>query len=53
MTFDRRLANTADPVLVFRCLYCPSSKNLVNKALHEITANGQASLFLFLLSLVR
>jgi len=41
MPLDRRLANISDPVLVFRVLYCPSSKNLVKKALHEITANCQ------------
>jgi len=41
MTFDRRLANNADPVLVRRGLYCPFSENLMKKALHEITANSQ------------
>jgi len=38
MTFDRRLANITGPVLVFRGLYCPSSENLMKKALHKITA---------------
>jgi len=38
MTFDRRLPNITD--LVFRGLYCPS-ENLIEKALHEITANSQ------------
>jgi len=39
MTFDRRLANIAAPVI--RGLYCPSSQNLAKKALHEITVNSQ------------
>jgi len=39
MTFDRRLANITDPVLVFRGLYCPYSENLM--ALHETTVNIQ------------
>jgi len=43
MAFDLRLANITDLVLVFRGLYCPSA-NLMNKALHEITANSQGSL---------
>jgi len=29
MTFDRRLASTTDPVLIFRGLYCPYSENLM------------------------
>ena len=41
MTFDRRLTNITDPVLIFRCLYCPFSENLSKKALYEITANRQ------------
>ena len=52
MTFDRRLVNIADPVLVFRGLYCPSSENLMSKALHEITANSQGWFNPFFLSLV-
>jgi len=41
MTFDRRLANITDPVLVFRGSDCPFSENLMKKALHEFTANSQ------------
>jgi len=41
MTFDRRLANITDPVLLFRDLFCSFSENLMKKALHEITANRQ------------
>ena len=37
MAFDRRLANTRAPVVCGVC--CPSSQNLIKKALHEITAN--------------
>jgi len=40
MTFDRRLANVTDPVV--RGLYFPSTQNLIQKALHEITANSQS-----------
>jgi len=39
MTFDRRLANVTNPVV--RGLYCPSTQNLIQKALHEITVNSQ------------
>ena len=38
MTFDRRLANIAAPVV--RGIYCPS-QNVVKKALNEITVNSQ------------
>jgi len=40
ITFDRRLANVNDPVV--RGLYCPSTQNLIQKALHEITVNSQS-----------
>jgi len=40
MTFDRRLANIIDPVLVIRGLYYPYSENLMQKALHEVMANS-------------
>jgi len=40
MTFDRRLANITDPVV--RGLHCPSTQNLIQKALHEITVNSQS-----------
>jgi len=40
MTFDRRLANVADRVV--RGLYCSSTQNLIQKALHEITVNSQS-----------
>jgi len=39
ITFDRKLANVTDPVV--RGLYCPSTQNLIQKALHEITVNNQ------------
>jgi len=39
MTFDRRLANVSYPVV--RGLYCPSTQNLMQKALHEITVISQ------------
>jgi len=39
MTFDRRLANVTDPVV--RDLYCPSTQNLIQKALHKIMVNSQ------------
>jgi len=39
MTFDRRLLSITD--LVFRGLYCPSTKSLLKKALQEITAISQ------------
>jgi len=39
MTFGCRLPNITE--LVFRCLFYPSSENLMKKALHEITANNQ------------
>jgi len=39
MTFDHRLPNIRAPVV--RGLYCPSSQNLIKKALHEITVNSQ------------
>jgi len=42
MTFDCRLPNITE--LVFRGLFCPSSENLMKKALHEITANSQGLL---------
>jgi len=40
MTFDRRLANVTDPVV--RGLHYPSTQNLLQKALHEITVNSQS-----------
>jgi len=40
MTFGRRLENATDPVV--RGLYCPSTHNLIQKALHEITVNSQS-----------
>jgi len=40
MTFDRRLVNVTDPVV--RGLYWPSTQNLIQKALHEITVNSQS-----------
>jgi len=45
ITFDRRLPYVTD--LVFRGFYCPSSENLMEKALHEITANSQGELHPF------
>jgi len=45
MTFDGRLANVTDPVV--RGSYCPSTQNLIQKALHEITVNSQSKLNLF------
>jgi len=39
MTFDCRLANVS--ALLVRGIYCPSSQNLLKKALHEITVNIQ------------
>jgi len=39
MTFDRRPANIEASVI--RGLYCPSSQNLMEKALHEITVNSE------------
>jgi len=45
MTFDRRLANVTDPVL--RGLFCPSTQNLIRKALFEVTAISQSKLNLF------
>jgi len=45
MTFNRRLANVTD--LAVRGLYCPSTQNLIQKALHEITVNSQSYLNLF------
>jgi len=42
ITFDSRLPNITD--LVFQGLYCPSSENLMKKALHEITTNSQGHL---------
>jgi len=42
MTFDRRPANIRAPVV--SGLYCPSSQNLMKKALPEITANNQGKL---------
>jgi len=41
MTFDRRLANITELMLVFRSLYCPFSEYLMKMAQHEITANSQ------------
>jgi len=38
MTFDRRLANIAGPVV--RGLFCPPTQILMKKALHEITVNS-------------
>jgi len=35
MTFDRRLANISDAVLVFQGLYCPFSENMMKKALRN------------------
>jgi len=46
MIFDRRLANITGPLV--RGLYCPSSHELINKALHELTL-VKAILSLFLL----
>jgi len=40
MTFDRKLANVTDPVI--RGLYYPSTQNLIQKSLHEITVNSQS-----------
>jgi len=40
MTFDRRLDNVTDPIV--RGLYCPSTQNLIQKALHEIMVNSQS-----------
>jgi len=40
MTFNRSLANVADPVV--RGLYCPSTHNLIQKASHEITMNSRS-----------
>jgi len=40
MAFDRRLANVTDPVV--RGLYCPSTQNLIQKAMHEITVHSQS-----------
>jgi len=39
VTFDSRLANVRVPVV--RGLYCPSSQNLIKKALYAITVNSQ------------
>jgi len=39
MTFDGRLANIRAAVV--HVLHCPSSQNLIKKALHEITVNNQ------------
>jgi len=51
MTFERKSANFRASVV--HGLYCPSSQNLMKKALHEITVNiFKASLILFPLSLV-
>ena len=41
MTFDRSFTNIAEPVLVFRGLYCPSFEYLLKRALLEIRANDQ------------
>jgi len=40
MTFDRRLAKVTDPIV--RGLYCPTTQNLIQNALHEITVNSQS-----------
>jgi len=47
MTFERRLANITGALV--RGLCCPSSQNLIKKALHEITV-VKAILILFLLT---
>jgi len=39
VTFDSRLENVR--ALVIRGSHCPSSQNLIKKALHEITVNSQ------------
>jgi len=38
MTFDGRLAIIRTPFV--RGLFCPSTQNLIKKALHEITVIG-------------
>jgi len=40
MTFDRRLAKIIGPVVAG--LYCPSTQNLIKKALYEITVNSRS-----------
>ena len=45
MIFDGRLANVR--ALVVRGIYCPSSQNVIKKALLEITVNSQGELNAF------